>query len=73
MLRWKTVKDTRERCFGANIVASSAVGEAALRTNVRISEVVEVGAVQYTEKHHDLGLPGCSRSVSNPRKTKKMR
>ena len=46
VLRRKKVKDTRDRWLGADTVASSAVGEAALRTTVRISEVFEVGEVQ---------------------------
>ena len=40
--RWKAVRDTRERCFSAETVASSAVGETAPGTTVRISDVVEV-------------------------------
>ena len=40
--RRKAVKDTQERWFGAETVASSTVGEAAPRTTVRISDVVEV-------------------------------
>ena len=45
-LRIKTVKDTRERCFGAQTVASSTACEAAPRTTtVCISRVVEVGDV----------------------------
>ena len=39
--RRKAVKDTRERWFGAATFASSAVGEAAPCTTVRISDVVE--------------------------------
>ena len=39
----KAVKDTRERWFSAKTVASSAVGESAPRTTVRISGLVEVG------------------------------
>ena len=58
----KAVKDTRERWFTAETVASSAVGESALRTTVRISDVVEVGDVQYVAEHEKLGLPCCSRS-----------
>ena len=65
------MKDTRERWFSAEIVASSAVGEAAPRTTVRISDVVEVGDVQYVAKHEKLGLPCCSRSASSPGKSKK--
>ena len=42
LLRKKTVEDTRERWFLADSVASSAVGEAAPRTTVCISDAVEV-------------------------------
>ena len=65
----KAVKDTRERWFGAETVASSAVGESAPRTTVRISDDVEVGDVQYVAEHEKLGLPCCSRS--GPGKGKK--
>ena len=67
----KAVKDTRERWFGAETIPSSAVGEAAPRTTVRISDRVEVGDVQYVEEHEKLGLPCCSRS--SPGKGKKRR
>ena len=63
------VKDTRERWFSAETVASSAVGESAPRTTVCISDVVEVGDVQYVAEHEKLGLPCCSRS--SPGKGKK--
>ena len=65
----KAVKDTRERWFSVETVASSAVGESAPRTTVRISDVVEVGDVQYVAEHEKLGLPCCSRS--SPGKVKK--
>ena len=65
----KAVKDTRERWFSAETVASSAVGESAPRTTVRISDVVEVGDVQYVAEHEKLGFPCCSRS--SPGKGKK--
>ena len=65
----KAVKDTRERWFSAETVASSVVGESAPRTTVRISDVVEVGDVQYVAEHEKLGLPCCSRST--PGKGKK--
>ena len=71
--RRKVVKVTRERWFGAETVASSAVGEAAPRTTVSISNVVEVGDVQSVEKHNKLGLPCGSRSASSPAKSKKRR
>ena len=54
LLQREDVKDTRERSFGAETVASSAVGEAAPHTTVRISDVVEAGDVQYVEKHKNL-------------------
>ena len=65
----KAVKDTRERWFSAETIASSAVGEIAPRTTVRISDVVEVGDVQYVAEHEKLGLLCCSRS--SPGKGKK--
>ena len=65
----KAVKDTRERWFSAETVASSAVGERAPGTTVRISDVVEVGDVQYLAEHEKLGLPCCSQS--SPGKGKK--
>ena len=71
--RRKAVKDTRERWFGAKTVASSAVAETPPGTTVRISDVVEVGDVQYVAEHEKLGLPCCSRSASSPGKTKKRR
>ena len=73
MSQRKAVKDTREGWFSAETVASSAVGESAPRTTVRISDVVEVGDVQYVAEHETLGLLYCSRSTSSPRKTKKRR
>ena len=39
----KAVKDTREQWFSSETFASSAVGESAPKTTVRISDVVEVG------------------------------
>ena len=55
--RTNAVKDTRECCFGAETVASSALGEAAPRTTVRISDVDEVGDVQYVEEHDKFCRP----------------
>ena len=65
----KAVKDAREQWFSAETVASSAVGESAPRTTDRISDVVEVGDVQYVAEHEKLGLPCSSRS--SPGKGKK--
>ena len=47
--------------------------EAAPRTTVRISDVVEVRVVQYVEEHNKLGLPCCSWSLSSSGKSKKRR
>ena len=58
--RRKAMKVTRERWFSAETVASSAVGETAPRTTVRISDVIEVGDVQYVAEHEKFGLPCCS-------------
>ena len=66
--RRKSVKYRRDHWFGAGTVASSAVVEVAHRTTVRISDVIEMGDVQYVEEHKKLGLPCCSRSVSSPDK-----
>ena len=65
----KAVKDTREQWFSAETVASSAVRESAPRSTVHISDVVEVGNVQYVAEHEKLGLLCCSRS--SPGKGKK--
>ena len=65
----KGVKGTRERWFSGETVASSAVGEGAPKRTVRVSDVVEVGDVQYVAEHEKLGLPCCSRS--SPGKGKK--
>ena len=73
VLRRKTVEGTRERWFGADTVASSAIGEAVPCTTVRISDVVEVGEVQFDNEHHKLGLLGCSRSTPSPGKDEKKR
>ena len=69
----KAVKDTRERWFGAETVASSAVRETAPRTTVRISDIFEVRDVQYVEEHKKFSLSCCSRSASSPGKSKKKR
>ena len=71
--RRKAVKDTRERWFSADTVASSGVGETAPRTAVRIPDVVELGDVQYVAEHQKFGLPCCSRYASSLRKSKKRR
>ena len=69
--RRKAFRDTRERWFCAETIASSTVGEAAPRTTVRVSFVVEVRDKEYVEEHDKLGLPCCCRS--SPGKSKKRR
>ena len=69
--RQRALRDTQERWFSAETVASSAVGETAPRTTVRISDVVEVGDVKYVAEHEELGLPCCGQSASRPAKGKK--
>ena len=69
-LQRKTVKVTHERWYGADSVASSAVGEVAPRTPECISDVFELGDVQYVNEHHKVGRGCCSRSVSRPGKCK---
>ena len=54
--RRKAVKDTGERWFGAGTVASSPVSEAAPRPTVRISDVVEVGVVQYVDERNKVSI-----------------
>ena len=73
MSQRKAMKDTRERWFSAETVASSGVGESAPRTTVCISDVVEVRGLQYVAEHEKLGLPCYSRSTSSPGKSKKRR
>ena len=47
VVRRKNARDTSERWFGVGSVASSAVGESSGQQAVRISNVVEVGLVEY--------------------------
>ena len=47
VVRRKDARDTSERWFGVASVASSAVGESSSPQGVRISNVVEVGQVEY--------------------------
>ena len=67
------MRDTRERWFSAETVASSAVSETVPRSTVCISDIVEVGDVQYVEEHEKFGLPCCSRSASSPGRSEKRR
>ena len=52
LLRWKAVKDARERWFAADSVASLAVAEAAPRQTVRISDIFELRDVQNIDEYN---------------------
>ena len=58
VVRRKEARDTSERWFGVRSVESSEVGEPSCRAGVRISNVVEVGEVEY--------LSGCVPSRDQP-------
>ena len=47
VVRRKDARNTSERCFGLRSVESSEVGEPSCWTGVRISDVVEVGQIEY--------------------------
>ena len=67
VLRRKAFKDTRERWFRVETVASSAASS----STVRISDVVEVENVEYVKEQDKRGLHCCSRSLSSPGKSEK--
>ena len=69
----KAMKSTRERWFSGETVASSAVGESAPKTTVRISDMVEVGDVHMwlSMKNSDSHVavdqvPGRAKKGSHP-------
>ena len=74
LLRRKFSKTTREREFGIAKVESSAVDDTMSWTGVRISNIVQVGEVEFwPDEPHIPCLPGSSRNVGSPRKSKKRR
>ena len=67
VVRRKDARDTSERWFG--VVASSAVGESSGQQAVRISNVVEVGQVEYLPQSVSATqVPSTSFAVKNPGK-----
>ena len=46
----KEARDTSERWFGVHSIESSEVGEPSCRTGVRITNVVEVGQIEYVSE-----------------------
>ena len=71
VVRRKDSRDTSERCFGVGSVTSSAVGESSGQQAVRISNVVEVGQVEYLPQSVSATqVPGTSFVVKSPGKGK---
>ena len=71
VVRRKDARDTSERWFGVASVASSAVGESSGPPAVRISNVVEVGLVEYLPQSVSATqMPSTSFAVKSPRKGK---
>ena len=67
----KEARDTSERWFGVESVASSAVGESSGQQVVRISNVVEVGQVEYLPQSvSTLQGPSTSFGTKSPGKGK---
>ena len=68
MVRRNISKESRERWFDVDSVASFLVGQGTVRGGVRISNIVEVGDVRYLDDSHNIGLPGNSGSHWSPGK-----
>ena len=76
VVRRKEARDTSERWFGVRSVESSEFGEPSCRAGVRISNVVEVGLVEYLSGCVPArDQPGSSTTVSprSPGKVKRKR
>ena len=70
-VRRKDARDTSERWFGVGSVASPAVGESSGQQAVRISNVVQVGQVEYLPQSVSATqVPSTSIAVKNPGKGK---
>ena len=71
VVRRKEARDTSERWFGVASVASSAVGESSGQQAVRISNVVEVGQVEYLPQSVSaIQVPSISFAIKSPGKGK---
>ncbi len=69
MVRRKEARDTFERWFGVASVASSAVGDSSGPQGVRISNVVEVGQVEYLPQSVSaMQVPSKSFAIKRPGK-----
>ena len=71
VVRWKKTWYTSERWFGVRSVESSEVGEPSCRTGVRITDVVEVGQVEYLSESVLARDQPFSSSTISPRSTGK--
>ena len=70
----KDARDTSERWFGVASVASSVVGETLGQQAVRISNVVEVGQLEYLPQSVSVTqVPSTSFAIKNPGKGKQKR
>ena len=71
VVRRKEARDTSERWFGVASVACSAVGESSGQQAVRISNVVEVGQVEYLQQSVSaIQVPSTSFAIKIPGKGK---
>ena len=71
MVRRKEARDTSEWWFGVASVASSAFGESSGQQAVRISNVVEVGQVEYLPQSvFAIQVPNTSFAIKSPGKGK---
>ena len=66
VVRRKDARDTSERWYGVRSVESSEVGEPSCRAGVRISDVVEVGRVEYLSESVPARDQPCSSAAICP-------
>ena len=67
VVRRKEARDTSERWFGVRSIESSEVGEPSCWTGVRISDVVEVGQVEYLSESVPARDQPCSSTTVSRR------
>ena len=67
VVRRKEARDTSERWFGVRSVESSEVGESSGRAGVRISNVVEIGQVEYLSGSVPARDQPCGSTTVSPR------
>ena len=71
VVRWKDARDTFERWFGVTSVESSVVGESSGQQAVRISNVVEVGQMEYLPQSiSTIQVRSTSFAIKSPGKCK---